>query len=84
MVAELDPCQQQIGAHGDPDLRQYGIPGGAKERFDFQILFDVLEEQFNLPPGFVNVGDGLGRQMEVVGQEHVVLAGFRITIADAA
>jgi len=82
MVAEFDPGQQQVGTHGNPDLRQYRIPGGADKGLDLEVLFDAFEEQLDLPACLVDVGDGLGRQMEIVGQKDVVLSGPGIAVAD--
>jgi len=45
----LDVSQQQVIAHGHPDLDQYCILAGAQKRFDLQILLDPFKEQLNLP-----------------------------------
>lgn len=84
MAAELNPGQQQIGTHGDPYLGHDSVFGCANKGFDFQVLLDAFEEQFDLPAGFVDISNGLGGKMEVVGQKHIVLAGFSITEADPA
>ena len=83
-AAELDPGQQQIGAHGNPDLCQHRVSGRTEKGLDLEILLDALEEQLDLPSRFVDVGDGLRRQAEVVGQKHVVLTGFGIAVTNAA
>ena len=48
------------------------------------MLFDPFEEQFDLPPAAIQVGDGGGRQGKVVGEKHQFFAGVCIVIADAA
>ena len=84
MAGELEVGQRQIDADGDPDLGHDGIAGGAQEALDLQVLLDPLEEQFDLPTGFVDLGDGAGGELEIVGQEIVLDAGFSILEADAA
>ena len=83
-AAELDPGQQQIGTHRNPDLGQHRISGRAEKGLDLEILLDALEEQLDLPPRFVNVSDGLCRQAEMVGQKHVMLTSLRIAVTNAA
>ena len=48
------------------------------------MLLDPLEEEFDLPPTAIELGDGERRQGEVVGQEDQRLAGFRILEPNAA
>ena len=48
------------------------------------MLLDPLEEQLDLPAAPVELGDGQGRQGEVVGQEHKRFAVLGIEEADAA
>ncbi len=38
----------------------------ANKRFDFQVLSDPFKEQFNLPPGFVNICDCFCRQLKII------------------
>lgn len=45
-------------------------------------MLDPLEEQLDLPAGLVDSGDRARSKPEVVGQEHEVLAGFGIAIAN--
>src|ERR1019366_1454650 len=80
----LDDCYQDIDADGDPDLRPHSVLGSAVEAFDAQVLLDPLEEQFHLPSAPVQGANGQRRQRKLVGQEHQVLAGLGIAIADAA
>src|ERR1019366_10147338 len=80
----LDDCYQDIDADGDPDLRPHSVLGSVVEAFDAQVLLDPLEKQFHLPSATVQGANGQRRQRKLVGQEHQVLAGFGIAIADAA
>jgi len=84
LAAELNPGQQQIGTHGDPNLGHDRVFGCANKGFDFQVLLDAFEEQFDLPAGLIDIGNRLGGKMEIIGQKHIVLAGFRVTEADPA
>ena len=45
-------------------------------------MLDPFEEQFDLPAGLVNIGNGSGRQFEMIGQEGVMNAGFGVFIAN--
>ncbi len=56
----------------------------AQKRFDLEVLFDPFEEQFNLPSLLVNIGNGVRRPAELVGNEDIVLARFRVAVTDAA
>jgi len=49
------------------------------EGFDFQVLLDPFEEQLDLQAFFVDRGNRLGRQTEVIGQEDIVFSRFSIT-----
>ena len=48
------------------------------------MLFDLFEEQLDLPALFVDLCDGERGKGEVVGQKLQLLAGFGIAIGDAA
>src|SRR3954468_3618737 len=80
----LDYRHQHVDADGDPDLRPHRVFGIAVEALDAQMLFDPLEEQLHLPSAPIQSANGQGRQRKLVGQEHQVLAGLWIAIADAA
>lgn len=43
-MTEFDECQQQIGAHGNPDLGHHGILTDAQKRFDLEVLLDPFSE----------------------------------------
>ena len=47
---EPDERHEQEVDHGGPDLGHDGVFRGTEERFYPEILFDPLEERFNLPP----------------------------------
>ena len=55
---KLNVCQQQVVAHGHPNLREYGILGRAEKSFKLQVLLDPAEEGFDLPTGLIDRGDG--------------------------
>lgn len=79
---ELEIGQQEVIDHGGPHLSQDRIAGGADKGFDFEILFDPFEEQFDLPSLFVNGRHGGCGELEVVGQERINLARVRVPILD--
>lgn len=64
-------------------MRHDGILAGAKKGFDLEVLFNPFEEQFNLPTLFVDVGNGLRRPAELIADEDIVFAGFRIAVANS-
>jgi len=74
---ELEPGKDEIGDHGYVDLAQDGVFRGAYEGFEAKILLDEPEERLDLPSLLVDVGDGLGGEIEMVGQEFVEFSGFR-------
>ena len=51
---------------------------------DRQVLFEPLEEQFDLPPLLVDGGDSARRKIETVGKENQMQTGFRIAERNAA
>jgi hypothetical protein len=52
---------EDIDRDGDPDLGHDGILAGADEGLDAQVLFDPLEEEFDLPALLVDLRDGGAR-----------------------
>lgn len=76
--------QHRIDAQCHPDLRRHGVLAGTGKGFDFQILFDPLEEQFDLPTFFVTGSDGACRKREIVGEEEVALTRFGIAVGNTA
>ena len=81
---ELEITQQEIDDERGIDLGQHGVFRVADEGLDLQVLLDEAEEDLDLPAFFVDVGDGLGRQLEMVGEKDIALAGGGIPIGDAA
>ena len=73
---------QQVTADGRPHLGLDRVFRRAVESLDAQVLFDPLEEQLDLPPAPVQVGDHVGGLREVVGQEHQALVRLRVAIAN--
>jgi len=84
VTEELGVTKQKIDDEGRVDLTHDGVLGVADEGLDLQILLDEAEEDLDLPALLVDVGDGLGRQPEVVGEEHVNFFAFRVLVNDAA
>ena len=48
------------------------------------MLFDPSEEEFHLPAAAINLGDGEGRQCEIVGKEDQALVVFGVAIGNPA
>jgi len=47
----------------------------AKERFDFQVLLDPFEKEFDLPAFLVEISDGLGIQVIGIGDISEINSG---------
>ena len=75
---------QEVGAHGGPDLSLQSIGAGTHKRLDSQMLLDPLEEQLDVPPTAIQVGDGLCWQDKVVGQKNQSLLALWVEESDAA
>ena len=80
----IETGHHQVDADCDPDLSSHRVLGSAEKCFDAQVLFDPLEEQFDLPATFVNGWNGLCWQIEVVCQEDQALSSFGIKEADTS
>ena len=78
----LEAAEQKVRNQGHMDLRPDGVFRVADKRFGFQVLFYEPEEGFYLPALFVDIGDGPGGEVEVVGKEDVMLAGLLIAVTD--
>ena len=78
----IETGHHEVNADSDPDLGAHGVLRSAEEGFDAQVLLDPFEEEFDLPPTFVNGCDGNGGQFEVVGKKDQPLAGMGIDITD--
>ncbi len=82
--AFFDDGDEHVDGDGDPDLGFDSVLGSAKEALDAQVLFDPFEEQLHLPAITVEIGHGLRRYGEVVGQEVEGLSGRFVVLLDAA
>ena len=80
----IETGHHQVNADCDPDLSSHSVLGCAKKCFDTQVLFDPLEEQFDLPAAFVNGRDRLCWQVEVIRQEDQALSSLGIKEADTS
>ena len=76
--------EEQINRQGSINLDEHRVFRVADKGFDTQILLDFPEENFDLPAVFVNVSDSFGRKSEVVSHKLVMLACFRVTVANTA
>ena len=56
-------------------MGQHRVFRVADEGLDLQVLLDEAEEDLDLPAFFLSVGDGLGRQLEMVGEKDAAPAG---------
>ena len=84
MEVLADDGEQDVNADRDPNLGLHGVRGGAVEAFDAEVLLDPFEEEFDPPAGAIEVGDGEGGQVEVVGEEDEFAAVFDVVEGDAA
>ena len=84
VAQELEITEQEINDECGVDLGQHGVFRVANEGLDLQVLLDEAEEDFDLPAFFVDVDDGLGRQLKMVGEKDVALAGGGVLVGDAA
>lgn len=81
---EFEIGEQQSDAEGHPDLRQHGVLRCSDEASQLEVLLDPLEEEFDLPAGLIEVGDGLCGQVIDIGQELVEPSGLGASVADQA
>ena len=78
----LDNRHKAVGCDGSTDLNPDGILCSAPELLDFKMLFQPLEEKFNLPSVFVEVGNLQGRKVESIGKEGELTPLFLIVELD--
>src|SRR6266511_5104339 len=74
----VQQLEQQIGNDGGSNLKPDGVGRAAMKVADFQVLFDPAEKQFDLPAGLVEIGNGLCRTIEIVGEQLERLAGIDV------
>jgi hypothetical protein len=65
----LHEAQHQHRDQRNPHLRLHRIGAGSQKRLDLQILLQRFKIQLHRPPGPVDLGDGGGGELEVVGQK---------------
>jgi len=80
----LEVSEKQIDDESDPDLAEDSVEGGAEKSFDFQVLLDPFEEQFDLPSISVDISDGRGGKIKGVGKKKILFPCLRISVADTA
>src|SRR6185295_15192107 len=66
---EVKPLQEQQGEQSCPNLDAQGVLAGADEALDLEVLFEGLEEELDLPAVAVDVGQGGGGKLQMVGQD---------------
>ena len=69
---------------GNPYLRHDCIAAGSEKSFNLQVLLDPLEKQLDLPASLVDIGNGFGSQLEIVGQKKILLTCVGILVTDSA
>ena len=74
----IENGRHQVCADGYPDLGLHGIFAQAVEGLDAKVLLDPLEEELDLPTGFVDLRDRDGVDLEVVGDKDQTLPAFDI------
>ena len=74
----FDDGDQHVGHYSAPDLGLHRVLAGAQKALDAQVLFDPLEEQFDLPATLVERADRERWQRGVVGQEDQRFARLRV------
>jgi len=67
-----------------PNLRFDGVLRNSEKCFDSQVLFDPLEEEFDLPAALIESGNLSRGQQEIVGQKNQTVRVLKIPITDAA
>jgi hypothetical protein len=76
----VEDRDHQIGADCNPYLSLHRIGTGPVVVLDAQVALDPAEEQFDAPAHLVKHGDGVSRDLEIVGQEDERFACFRIEV----
>ena len=81
---ELEITKQEIYDERGIYLSQHGVFRVTDEGLYLQVLLDESEEDLDLPAFFVDVGDGFGRQLEMVGEKDIAPAGGGVPVGDSA
>ena len=58
---------QDVHTHRVPDLGFDGVHRIAPKAAQVEMALDPFEEEFDLPAALIEIGDGLGGQVKVVG-----------------
>jgi hypothetical protein len=75
--AKLEKTQYQDRNQCCPNLNLDSIGTGSDKGLDLEVLFQMLEEDFNFPTVLVDGGDRTGSQGKIVCQKDQDLSGFR-------
>ena len=68
-VVPAHKAKQQVRQQGSPDLPAHCVLVVAEEICKLERLLDFLEEHLDAPAALVELADGEGRSLEVVGDE---------------
>jgi len=77
-AAHLEILQDQDSDECCPNLDVHRIGAGSHEGFDFQVLLEGFEEEFDLPTLLVDGGDSAGGLLHVVCQQDDLALAHRI------
>src|SRR5471032_2931332 len=80
----LQNRDEQVSAHGGPDLDAHRILRVAHKTTDTEMLLDPAEEQLDLPARPIQLRDLQSRSREQVGEENQRQVLRRIAVADPA
>jgi hypothetical protein len=72
-VDDSKKAQEHVNQERHPDLPAHGVGAVAEEVGELQGLLDLLEEDLNVPAAAVEIGNGLGAPLPVVGEENHLL-----------
>jgi hypothetical protein len=75
---------QEIGDERGIDLGQHGVFRVSDEGLDLQVLLVEAAENLDLPAFFVDISDGRGGQLEMVGEKDIAPAGGGVAVGDTA
>jgi len=75
---------QQVGTDRRPNLAADRVFGATVKISNTQVLLDPFEEQFHLPPAFVEIADHLRSHLEIICQKDEDAMLVMIVKADAA
>jgi len=79
---EFEITKQEIDDKRRINLSQHGVFRVADEGLDLQVLLDEEEEDLDLPAFLVDVGDGLGCQLEMVAEKDIAPAAGGVPVGN--